>query len=584
MQYIKRRDGVFQYVRRVPKTVVDRPAQWAAEFNAHPVFRRSLRTKDRLIALRHAQEAEIDFEQRVARALGTPPTRGVIEIASLPVRIPTVDELASISSDIRTARTRRWYQTSMRADVDPMYADELERMFERRREEAEARLAAIHDPHYVPSDIGHVSPKEWAQEINSKLGYNLPTMAMEFGAIVGAVREGMVQAERDIDALGEGAMVPPEATSPLVKRAERINEAIARVSPRISEAIDDYLKAGGRRGPFPYKTVQAVKRSLAKFIEAVGDKRLHAITTQDARGFAEYVANKRVGGKSEGSIERPTSRGTVQKELTFIRSSISLAIESGKFEGPNPIGTLNLDRIVKPADRATMPAKRPFEAGELIALLKHPWFAGCASPDEPYKSGETRIDDVRFWAPMVALYTGMRASELGGLRIAEVRFDDPYPHIVVMPNQYRDTKNGHARKVPILDALIDLGFRTYFKRIAATGSDRVFPDWEPPARYNGTIDGDDKRWAAAKWIRAFNRTVIPTALKGFLTEGARHPVTFHSLRGSFKRMLAVNRAPRHFIDEVIGHAKNDLDERYIGEIPIDETYPVMRGFGYRLAI
>ena len=36
----------------------------------------------------------------------------------------------------------------------------------------------------------------------------------------------------------------------------------------------------------------------------------------------------------------------------------------------------------------------------------------------------------------------------------------------------------------------------------------------------------------------------------------------------------------NFINEVIGHAKSELDERYVGSIAIEETYPAMRHCNY----
>lgn len=82
-------------------------------------------------------------------------------------------------------------------------------------------------------------------------------------------------------------------------------------------------------------------------------------------------------------------------------------------------------------------------------------------------------------------------------------------------------------------------------------------------------------------IRAFNRTVIPDALGDQLPAEARREVTFHSLRGAFKAMLVTgNGVPLSMVNEVVGHASSDLDQRYIGEITIEETYPAIAGCNY----
>ncbi|RYG40732.1 hypothetical protein EON79_22095 [bacterium] len=126
-----------------------------------------------------------------------------------------------------------------------------------------------------------------------------------------------------------------------------------------------------------------------------------------------------------------------------------------------------------------------------------------------------------------------------------------------------------------------MGFREYVERIAATGADRLFPDWESPKR-TGDFDRDDAAWSNGRVIRAFNRTVIPAVLKDHLVDGARRAVTFHSLRGSLKSMLTHDgrNVNLNVINEVIGHAKSEMDQSYVGSIPISKTYPAIRSCRY----
>lgn len=66
-----------------------------------------------------------------------------------------------------------------------------------------------------------------------------------------------------------------------------------------------------------------------------------------------------------------------------------------------------------------------------------------------------------------------------------------------------------------------------------------------------------------------------------LAPDARREVTFHSLRGAFKAMIGTtNNIPMNVVHEVIGHAKNELDTRYIGEVTIEETYPLIGSLVY----
>jgi integrase len=83
-------------------------------------------------------------------------------------------------------------------------------------------------------------------------------------------------------------------------------------------------------------------------------------------------------------------------------------------------------------------------------------------------------------------------------------------------------------------------------------------------------------------IRSFNQTLIPKALDGLLVEGARRAVTFHGFRGAFKTLLMMNKygIQPNYVHEVVGHEKSNLDARYIGEIPLAETYPAVRACHY----
>jgi integrase len=272
---------------------------------------------------------------------------------------------------------------------------------------------------------------------------------------------------------------------------------------------------------------------------------------------------------------------TVKKRLGFLNAAINAAMDRREYAGTNPASAIKVDAYVVKPDLAIVPKKRRFKIGELNALFQHPWFTGCKSAAVTHQAGGFRLAGAEYWAPMVALWTGCRASELGGLRLAEILIDDPYPHFVIRDNQYRRTKGGYARDVPILDALIEHGFRDYLDRIRAMGADRLYPDWTSPKR-TGDWNKDDAAWSNAKIIRAFNRTVIPAALQDVLIDGARREVTFHSFRGAFNALLASAdyRLHPNLINEVIGHAKMQLDGRYIGDVPLDETYPAVKGCVY----
>lgn len=564
VQYIRRRsNGVFYYERRIPQAVRDRPTEWELRFGCAALFRRSLRTKRQIEALRTAQDAHAEFELLVSAALGRKAVTGDFanDYNTSPVTPAT---LSKITLDVQERTARPWAQLLVRAELGEEDRDELDRMIAGREMDAEELRQVLQGLK------GSADPRmpDIAAEVNSIIAserLDAPQGTPSWAMIGRAVRDGHLRGQREIDAMlsGVASAIP----------AERLKGKSPTI-PRISEAMSDYVAR--LRAP---RTVREAKTALASFIEAVGDLRLDEITRAEIVQFCQMEGGKVVGGKTKGSIARPTSPETLKKKVGLIRAAINHAIDTDRFAGANPTARIDAKRFTQPVPKAVMPDKRPFSVHELQLLLQHPWFTGCASPTNTHKPGAHRLSGMHYWVPLLAMHTGCRAGELGGLRVTEIRLDHQHPHIVIQDNVYRTTKGAYRRSVPILDVLMEHGFGEYVERISKAGHDRLFPDWNAPA---GRVDAGATAWSNGKVIRAFNRTVIPQQLKAILMDGARQEVTFHGFRGAFKTLLGRVEygLPENFKHEVIGHAKSQLDKRYIQEIPLEETYPAMRHCAY----
>ncbi|MEC9067384.1 MAG: hypothetical protein VX569_08900 [Pseudomonadota bacterium] len=327
------------------------------------------------------------------------------------------------------------------------------------------------------------------------------------------------------------------------------------------------------------RTIREAEGAAASFIDAVGDLPLDEITRAEMLAFCRVEGARTIGGKTPGSIVRPVSAGTLKKKVGLLRSAINHAIATDNFAGPNPAAQIDARRSTRPVPKEKMPDKRPFTVHELQPLVHHPWFTGCVSATNIHAPGRHRLDGMHFWVPILAMFTGCRAGEIGGLRVAEVRLDHQHPHLVIQDNKYRTTKGSYRRNVPILDALLHLGFDKFVERAALAGHDRLFHDWKAPA---GVVDAGATAWSNGSLIRSFNRTVVPQQLGPLLMEGARQEVTFHSFRGAFKTLLGRSEygIPENYKHEVIGQAKSALDKRYVQEIPLADTYPAVKGCTY----
>lgn len=571
-----RRNGVWYYERRVPLDIVLRKDDWQRLFGGKRLWRKSLHTRRKIEALERGLAAAIEFEAILALAGAN--VRGLLAGEARPFldepKVLTPAEYKEVALRERARIADPWRFLSVRANNQSDHAAKFESTAREYVASRAERLRRINMRGYEDSVDGTViSPLTRAHQLNSEHGYNMPPHSDRFAVLVGTIREGMIQADRDIISIIEGALVAPETVSPIIKDAERINKALEKRSLTISESVAKFVAAGGSKGHLAGRTVVAANQALREFVAVIGDKQLHAINRADVQRFVKVQGESLVGGQSVGSIRRHVSPTTIQKKLTFLRSPVAMSIDHGAYEGENPFAAIRLSGLVKAVDRAVMPEKRAFESIELAALFQYPWFSGCAGTDDKscHVPGDIRLNDSRFWGPVLALYTGCRAAELGGLMVSEVKFENSSPHLIIQPNKYRGTKNGKVRRVPILDVLFAKGFSKFVQSAQIGGHDRLFPDWIA-ASSTGTSDDHDKRWAAAKWPRAFNRTVVPAALGSLQAEGTRRSVTLHSFRGSFKRMLEDANVPQQYVDDIIGHAKHDLDQRYSGQRSIERLY------------
>lgn len=545
------RGDVYYYQRRVPKAVMDRPVAFQLFFSGRESFRKSLGTKVYAEALAKAAMAEGEFDRLVTSALGG---QSVVKAPHV-VRTFDAAALGEIAHMTRDRLTSDWRQEIVQAEVAVDAAEALERRIERVAE----RGADLND---VSQALGARPIHDQAAEINRRYNFNLSETSNEFAELKRAVLDGVTQAYSDVNQMLRGKSLPDQPTSTLINQFSNSKNSII-YKKLFSETANDHLNIGNLSA----KTVQKYRRAHKQFIYIVGDKFINEVDRKDVYNFLDFIAGRKIGQNTLNV--RNISRTTLQSYLIAVSSTLATAIGRGWRDGPNPASGIRLEHWLGQPDPRLTPPKRRFDLVELNSLFRHPWFAGCTSSSNCYAPGDTKLSDMRYWAAVVALYTGARASELGGLKVSEVDFGEK-PFILIQPNEHRSTKSGASRTIPILDALINIGFKDYFDRISKLGSDRIFPDWECPKTQG--LDEEDKlkRWANAKWIRAFNRTVIHSIFP-VSYPATRSAVTFHSLRGSFKKML-LDHGHDKMANAIIGHSQDELDRAYIGKFDVKELW------------
>ncbi|GGN51413.1 integrase [Novosphingobium indicum] len=185
-----------------------------------------------------------------------------------------------------------------------------------------------------------------------------------------------------------------------------------------------------------------------------------------------------------------------------------------------------------------------------------PWSDGPdAEPERPS----------RYWAPLIALFSGARLSEICGQRVDEMidERDVKAFHFRLRPDD-RSIKSGESRKVPVHPVLIELGFWDFVEAARKSGREMLFPDVK---RDRLGKWGD----STSKW---FARLVDKLELRGRL-------LSFHSLRHTFED--ALREADLHNTaigNELTGRWTSGVSKDYGSSFPLSKLSKAIAKVSY----
>ncbi len=213
---------------------------------------------------------------------------------------------------------------------------------------------------------------------------------------------------------------------------------------------------------------------------------------------------------------------TIHNHLTMLISMLNLAVDLGWLVTP--------PRIKKPKLLEQ-------EYGWLRTLDEQRALLGAASVEVP--------GVMELYA--TALYTGMRAGELLGLRWTDVDFER---RLITVSRSYdKPTKTGAVRHVPILDPLLPL-LRAWRLR---SGTDLCFTN------RNGNAYGPSSR--------VLQEVLQRCLVRAELTGKAGRPyeeigITFHDLRHTFASQWAMAGGDPYKLQKILGHKSFQMTQRY----------------------
>lgn len=295
--------------------------------------------------------------------------------------------------------------------------------------------------------------------------------------------------------------------------------------PKLTEVSK--LVAGSFREALTSYPVNAAKRVAYRDL-SIPDRIAKARETNDPETLAVQTAN--------GNYLNP------------LRQIFEWAKATGKVSD-NPFAEIKVS-----GSRSTSrpSGRKDFTLAQLEVFFGAPLFTGAAaaSGSKLYQPGTHRVDDWRYWLPLMGLFCGARLNEMCGLRVSDFEVLEGVKcfHIRAGAEHQSLKTKAAERIVPVHKALIDLGLWSRVESLRQSGEDRLFPTLKPGPR--GYLS--DK----------------PTKFFGLLIDrmlGDEAPLVFHSFRHTFITKMREAGVAREVRTAIVGHEDDSVHEHYGSE-------------------
>ena len=348
--------------------------------------------------------------------------------------------------------------------------------------------------------------------------------------------------------------------------------------PALSTLVEPFLAEGKREG-LAAKTTMGDKTDLREFLDVVGDKPIRSYTKFDGVKFKSTLIATPAQRKTRPFQGLNMAQAAQQAEqLDAARQQIPRLHQSTindkilvvqKFfkwadthygEVPNPVDGL---RIKAKRVRNKAGAKRyPFTVEELQTLFDGPVYRGYQSSRKWKISGELiPRDSARFWAPLIALYTGMRLGEIIQLRVTDVKTDSAgITYFDISETAEDDSlsspkslKNANStRQVPVHPMLFEIGLNELIVLRQKERAPRLFMDYD--------CSPTDGSWSKtfSSWFRHYRKHLGVERIVG-----GKDRVVFHSFRHLFEDVVRdLPDVKKEVRDALQGHGENGVSAEY----------------------
>ena len=229
--------------------------------------------------------------------------------------------------------------------------------------------------------------------------------------------------------------------------------------------------------------------------------------SEPATVFERYLYGQRNPARVKKYINKTTVKGTYHRCLNGL---FAFAKKKGILKEVPYEFTLVAAYNPAPTERDA------FKDEEVLRLFSIPLFQGSRSESQYWTPGKVLVQNEVYWGFIMIFITGMRHSEIGGLRNSDLVEENGRWHINLKPlkgGSPSDKGGGRklkttssARKVPLPAVLIQLGLIERRNALVALGEARLFPDW--PIYINKQSGPTDDRTASFEEVAGRQQEVL----------------------------------------------------------------------------
>lgn len=310
--------------------------------------------------------------------------------------------------------------------------------------------------------------------------------------------------------------------------AQVVADAQKRQSPKLSRIAAEWIVE--RRLKNSTRTVDAKAYHFKDFTERALKNEDPEVNELDKVNIVAYKSAL----LKEGQVAK-----TIDNKLLSIADFFECALGQGAYTRHNTNPMTGLYVLTKKERMKQTESYEPFAKDELAALFEPlAYKAAMKAPD-------------LYWGPLLGIYTGMRISEATQIRCQDVIQAKNGVHYIYV---YRSKTSNGIRKVPICDALIQLGFLDYVEEVRQAGAERIFP-------HRSFVNGSYSKRLSEELLKY---------LKAWRIKKPNDHKSFHSFRVNVITQLANNGISATLASRVVGHGTEkgmDVHLGYVRDLP-----------------